>query len=128
MHKSMVIAITLLVGASIWVAAPAASAGGQEVIQRGSCSAQSDWKLKVKPDNARLELEFEVDQNVVGEVWRVRIMQNGTQIFVGTRTTQGPSGSFEVRRRPTDAAGVDRFVARATNLTSGETCVGRISI
>ena len=61
MHKSMVIAITLLVGASIWVAPPAALAGGQEVIQRGSCSAQSDWKLKVKPDNSRLELEFEVD-------------------------------------------------------------------
>lgn len=128
MRKMMVIAIALFVGASIWLAAPAALAGGQGVTQRGSCSAQSDWKLKVKPDNGRLELEFEVDQNVVGEVWRVRITQNGAQIFAGTRTTQGPSGSFEVKRRPSDAAGVDRFVARATNLTSDETCVGRISI
>jgi hypothetical protein len=128
MRKLMVIAISLFVGASIWLVTPAALARGQEVIQRGSCSAQSDWKLKVKPDDSRLELEFEVDQNVVGEVWRVRITQNGAQIFSGTRTTQGPSGSFEVRRRPANAAGVDRFVARATNLTSGETCVGRISI
>jgi len=128
MLKPTVIAVALFVGASIWLTAPAALAGGQDVIQRGSCSEQSDWKLKVKPDNGRLELEFEVDQNVVGEAWRVRITQNGAQIFAGTRTTQAPSGSFEVRRRPVNAAGVDRFVARATNLTSGETCVGRISI
>ena len=128
MRKPMVIAITLLVGASIWLTAPAALAGGQRVIHSGSCSAQSDWKLKVKPDNSRLELEFEVDSNVVGEAWRVRIRQNGSQIFARTRTTQAPSGSFEVRRRPMNAAGVDRFVARATNLTSGETCLGRISI
>lgn len=128
MRKPTVFAVIMLLGASIWFSAQAAQAGGQVVIQRGSCSAQSDWKLKVKPDNSRLELEFEVDSNVVGETWRVRITQNGAQIFAGTRTTHAPSGSFDVTRRPADAAGVDRFVARATNLTSGETCVGRISI
>ena len=128
MRKPMVIAITLLLGASIWLTAPSALAGGQGVIHSGSCSAQSDWKLKVKPDNSRLELEFEVDSNVVGQSWRVRITQDGAQIFAGTRTTQGPSGSFELRRRPANSAGVDRFVARATNLSGGETCVGRISI
>ncbi len=127
MRKQMVV-VALFMGISTWLVAPVAHAGGQEVIRRGSCSAQSDWKLKVKPDNSRLELEFEVDQNVVGEVWRVRIKQNGARIFAGTRTTRGPSGSFEVRRRPADGAGVDRFVARATNLSNGEKCVGRISI
>ena len=128
MRKPMVIAVTLFVGASICLTASTALARGQVVTQSGSCSGQSDWKLKVKADNSRLELEFEVDQNVVGEAWRVRIRQNGAQIFAGTRITQGPSGSFEVKRRPADGAGVDRFLARATNVSSGETCVGRISI
>lgn len=128
MRKPTMFALVMILGASIWFSAQAAQAGGREVIQRGSCSAQSDWKLKVKPDNGRLELEFEVDQNVIGVVWRVRITQNGAQIFAGMRITQGPSGSFELRRRPANSAGVDRFVARATNVSSGETCVGRISI
>ena len=95
---------------------------------RGNCSGQSDWKLKVKPDNSRLELEFEVDQNVNGQSWNVRILQNGSRIFTGTRVTHAPSGSFSLVRRPNDSAGTDRFVARATNPSTGETCVGRVSI
>ena len=93
---------------------------GGDVITRGSCSGQSDWKLKVKPDNSRLELEFEVDSNVNGQSWNVRIKQNGNRIFTGTRVTQGPSGSFDLTRRPNDAAGTDRFLARATNPSTGE--------
>jgi hypothetical protein len=117
------LAATLVLGI-----APAAHAGGGEVIRRGACSATSDWKLKAKPDNARIELEFEVDSNVVGQTWNVTLRQNGDRIFNGTRVTQGPSGSFELRRRPTDTAGTDRFFARAVNPGTGETCVGRVSL
>ena len=109
----------------------AGSGGGGndgEVIRRGSCSGQTDWKVKVKPDDGGLELEFEVDPNVNGQRWNVRIKQNGARIFQGVRTTQGPSGSFEIERHPNDQAGTDRFVARATNASTGETCVGRVSI
>jgi hypothetical protein len=81
---------------------------------------QTDWKLKVKPDDGRLELEFEVDQNVNGQSWNVRVKQNGSRIFTGTRVTQAPSGSFELKRRPNDSAGTDRFVARATNPSTGD--------
>jgi hypothetical protein len=132
MTKRHAIVVAALVGVSLLVLAPAAHAGGGggdgEVITRGSCSGQTDWKLKVKPDDGRLELEFEVDQNVNGQSWNVRIKQNGSRIFTGSRLTHAPSGSFELRRRPNDSAGTDRFVARATNPSTGETCVGRISI
>ena len=124
-----------VVVASLLMVAPAAQAGSggggggnDGVITRGSCSGRTDWKLKVKPDNGRLELEFEVDSNVNGQSWNVRIKQNGNRIFAGTRVTQGPSGSFELKRRPNDAAGTDRFVARATNPSTGETCAGQVSI
>ncbi|MGZ5214373.1 MAG: hypothetical protein ACXWEJ_06785 [Actinomycetota bacterium] len=131
MKKRHTILVTALVGASLLAIAPAAQAGGGgngEVIRRGHCSGQSDWKLKVKPDNSSLELEFEVDSNVNGQSWNVRIRQNGSRIFTGARVTHGPSGSFSLHRRPNDSAGTDGFVARATNAATGETCVGRVSI
>jgi hypothetical protein len=137
MKMRNMIATGALVVASLLMIAPAAQAGGGgggggggngDVITRGSCSGQSDWKLKVKPDNSSLELEFEVDSNVNGQSWHVRIKQNGVRIFAGTRVTQGPSGSFDMTRRPNDSVGTDRFVARATNPSTGETCVGLISI
>jgi hypothetical protein len=121
-----------MVAASLLAIAPAAHAddgrGGAEVIRRGNCSGQTDWKLKVKPDNGRLELDWEVDSNINGQRWNVGINQNGSRIFAGARVTQAPSGSFDVTRRPSNMAGTDRFVARATNPSTGETCVGRVSI
>jgi len=131
MRMRNMLATGAMVVASLLIVAPAAQAGGGgngDVITRGSCSGRSDWKLKVKPDNSRLELDFEVDSNVSGQSWNVRVKQNGDRIFSGTRVTQGPSGSFDLTRRPNDTAGTDRFVARAMNLSTGETCVGRIQI
>jgi len=129
--RNMIVTGAVVV-ASLLMVAPAAQAGGgggsDGTITRGSCSGRTDWKLKVKPDNGRLELEFEVDSNANGQSWNVRLNQNGNRIFAGTRVTQGPSGSFELKRRPNDAAGTDRFVARATNPSTGETCVGQVSI
>ena len=78
----------------------------------GSCGAQSEWKMKLKPDNSSLELEFEVDSNVSGQSWNVQIRQNGSRIFMGKRVTQGASGSFTVHRRANDSTGIDKFVAQ----------------
>jgi hypothetical protein len=105
-----------------------ASASSADVIRRGSCSADSNWKLKLSPDNGRIEVEFEVDQNVVGDVWRVRMLHNGDVFFRGRRTTKGPSGSFEVRQFVNDASGTDRFVAKARNTSTDELCRGTASI
>jgi diketogulonate reductase-like aldo/keto reductase len=111
-------AFVLLVPAGI------ASAGQNDVIREGSCGNASDWKLKVSPDDAGLEVEFEVDQNVSGDRWRVKIRQDGDLAFRGTRTTLGASGSFTVRIVENDTAGSDVFRARARNLSTDEVCVG----
>jgi uncharacterized protein YegP (UPF0339 family) len=107
---------------------PAATAKGGDVIRRGSCSAASHWKLKLRPDNGKIELEFEVDQNKVGRTWRVRIRENGALIFSGRRVTKAPSGSFTVRLLAANHPGRDAFRARAASVASGETCLGRASI
>ena len=64
-------------------------AGNNDVIRRGACSGVSDWKLKLSPENGRIEVEYEVDQNRTGDAWRVRIRHDGDLVFAGTRTTHG---------------------------------------
>jgi hypothetical protein len=120
----------ILVGAlalSIAGAAPASAKSG-DVVKRGSCSGSTDWKLKLSPQNGRIEVEYEIDSNVVGQRWRVRIFENGNRIFAGSRLTKAPSGSFSVRVVAPNPAGTDAFKARAKNPNTGELCVGRASI
>jgi hypothetical protein len=125
MGRVVVVAMLLL---GLVAAAPAAEAKAGDVRRSGACSASSTWKLKLSPDNGVIQLEFEVDQNVVGQTWRVRIRQNGDRIFARKRVTKAPSGSSTVRLNAANTAGRDRFRAAATNVASGERCVGRASI
>jgi hypothetical protein len=119
-----IVAVALTVVAALAFALPVASAKEGDVIERGSCSGSSDWKLKLSEEDGRIEVEFEVDQNVVGDRWRVRIRHDGELAFRGTRRTSGASGSFEVRIVEPDGSGPDRFVARARNLSTDEVCRG----
>ena len=98
------------------------------VAKSGNCSAASHSRLKVKAEDGRLETEFEVDQNVVGDTWRVRLTDNGTVVARGKKVTQAPSGSFTFRRRIANLAGTDTVSARAKNLTTGEVCTATASI
>jgi hypothetical protein len=111
----------LLVGGSVMPAL----AGTGDVIRRGACTGVSDWKLKLSEENGRIEVEYEVDQNRVGDTWRVRIRHNDDVVFRGTRTTHAPSGSFEVRILQRNRNGDDVFKGRAVNLRTGEVCGGR---
>ena len=117
-------AATMLLAA---VAGPVA-ANDSDVIRTGSCSGNSDWKLKGGIDDGRIDVEFEVDQNRIGQTWSVRLKDNGEVFFRARRITQAPSGSFEVSRRTANRPGSDRIVGFARNVNSGETCRGVITI
>jgi hypothetical protein len=110
--------------------APAALASGSdgEVRRSGSCSGSADWKLKAKPDDGRLEVEWEVDSNRSGQAWRVRIFDNGDRVVATRATTHGPSGSFSVERRIANRSGSDHLVARARHLATGQVCTGGLTI
>ena len=125
MRKLVGLGLAALVTAVVLVSAvPAAAGDDREVIRTGNCSRASDWKLKLKLDDGRIETEFEVDQNWNGQRWRVVLRRDGAVFFRGIRTTRPPSGSFEMERRPINRAGRDRISARAVNLRSGEVCRG----
>jgi hypothetical protein len=118
-------AITAVAGTVIAVPAMA-SGSGTEVIARGTCTQGGAWKLKAKPDDGRLEVEFEVDTNRVGQVWSVALRDNGVLVFSGSRTTLAPSGSFEVRRLITNRTGPDVITGRAVRGTN--VCSGKVTI
>ncbi|HEU4529188.1 MAG TPA: hypothetical protein VFT80_14815 [Actinomycetota bacterium] len=123
------IAAVALAGAlalSVAGAMPAAAKDG-DVIKRGSCSGSADWKLKLSPEDGRIEVEYEVDSNVNGQTWKVKLFKNGDRIFRGTRTTKAPSGSFEVRVVTSDPAGTDTIRGKAVNVATGEACRGTAS-
>ena len=119
---------TTLLVAGAPLATTASAKGGDGVVRTGSCSGTADWKLKAKHDNGRIELEWEVDSDRTGQTWRVRVRDNGVRVVATRATTGGASGSFSVQRRVANRSGTDRIVARATDLGSGQTCVGRLSL
>jgi hypothetical protein len=110
------------------LASEAAARDGERIVTRsGTCSAGSRVSIKAKLDDGRLETEAEVDQNRVGRLWRVSLVQNGRTVFTGTRRTNARSGSFEVRRLLANRAGADRISVRATAVAGGEVCRAALS-
>lgn len=127
MRKRMLgLALTGALGLSVLAATPA-FANEDDVIREGSCSGTSDWKLKLSPENGQIEVEFEVDQNVNDQVWKVQLLRNGERFFQGRATTVAPSGSFEVRQVISNPAGTDTVRAIAKNPATGEVCRGTAS-
>lgn len=106
--------------------APASSAKGVEVRTSGKCSIASTWKLKAKADNGRIEVEYEVDSNRVGQTWSVRLNNDGVRVASGSAVTTAPSGSFTFARRITNTAGSDTITAVATYTPTGEVCRGSV--
>lgn len=106
----------------------ASHGGGSDVRVAGSCSAGSTAKLKAKPDDGRLQIEFEVDSNKVGQTWAVSITDNTVGVFAGNRVTTAPSGSFEAKVLAPNRAGTDSIVTAARNVATGERCTASLRI
>jgi hypothetical protein len=129
-HHTLAVAFVAALAVPVALAGSAsASGGGGGVVERsGSCSGSTDWKLKAKPDDGRLEVEGEIDSNRNGQTWNWVIRHNDSVAAQGQARTTAPSGSFEVQRTFANLAGVDTFVFRATNPASGEVCRGVVRI
>jgi hypothetical protein len=84
------------------------------VLVRQQCGAIAT-KLKVKNDHGRTEVEYELDQNVVGQTWTLSLARNGTEVATATRVTKAPSGSFGWHVRTDNPAGSDAFTVTSTS-------------
>ena len=119
MPRTLIAALVALTAALTLTSVALAKDGDIRVT--GSCTGASSAKLKLSPENGRIEVEFEVDQNRNGVAWSVALSQNGSVVVRTTAVTKAPSGSFEVRRVLANAAGPDLISAVATSPT-GERC------
>lgn len=133
MNKALRMGLVGLVAATALGAAPAIPAfagpgSGGGIRAEGPCSGSSTWKVKADFDNGRIEAEFEVDSNVVGQAWQWMLKDNGVAFAKGTAVTQAPSGSFEVRRFTANQAGSDTITGLARNPDTGETCKGSVTL
>jgi hypothetical protein len=119
--------VTAAALSGVALVAPSADAKGgvDPKVTSGPCATGS-WKLKAKPDDGRLEIEYQLDTNRNGQVWAVKITDNGHQVFAGKRTTKAPSGSFSINIRPVNRAGTDHLVATAKRGT--RTCTGTLAL
>jgi hypothetical protein len=126
-NKIVRFGISGLVAATMLASAPAAMAKGG-VDRRGACSGNADWKLGLRPeDGGKLQVEFEVEHAKPGSAWAVKLSDNGTQFFQGSRTANS-LGKFEVRRMTDDRAGSDTVRGTATNKATGQVCNGSATI
>jgi hypothetical protein len=128
-RKTKAIVAGAAVMASLLALAPMVAASARpapQVARHGSCSGQADWKLKVAPENGGLQVEFEVQHATAGDHWQVRIKEDGAQLLSSSKVVRA-DGSFDVKHRANNTSGSDRFVARATNASSGESCVGTVT-
>jgi hypothetical protein len=120
--KTIALVSLALVVAAL-AAGPAVAKDG-DILRAGTCTSASTSKLKLSPENGRIEVEFEVDQNRNGVRWTVTLERNGSRIARVVRTTRLPSGSFEARVVAGNGPGADAFRARARS-RSGEVCTAR---
>ena len=103
-----------------------ASGGGGGVKASGACTGGGHFELKAKHDDGKIEMEFEVDSNRAGQVWAVRITDNGAVVVSRNATTAGPSGSFTIRKTIANRPGPDKIHARAT--FKNHVCGGAVTL
>jgi hypothetical protein len=100
-----------------------------EVRKAGTCTGSAKTKIKVKEeDGGRLEVEFEVDQNVNGRRWGVVLRKNGKVVVRRSARTKAPSGSFTVRALLADGAGADTVSGVARSVQGGQRCTARATL
>lgn len=123
--------IAALVVVGLLMATPAAAdtrAATRMVVARGSCTGDSHWRLVLVQRDHRIGVGFKVVQGVVGDIWRVKIVQNRRTIFRALQATHGEDGAFAVRIGARNTRGLDFFRARARNLATDEICRARAVI
>ena len=121
-------AITVSLTAPLVAAAsPAfASGGGGGVKASGACTNGGHFELKAKHDDGKIEMEYQVDSNRKGQVWAVRITDNGAVVVSRHATTGGPSDSFTIRKDVANRPGTDKIHAHAT--FKNHTCGGTVKL
>jgi hypothetical protein len=132
------LAVSTAPAAAAAVAPPRAPLDRTVVRDVGVCSARSVVTLDARTAlrAARITLDLRIVTNRAGDVWRVRLTQNDRAIAnqtalarplrIGVRPPIARrAAALEVRAVAINQRGLDRFMARAVNVRTGEVCTAR---
>ena len=124
-----VAAATVIIGTLM--ASPASAQGGRSCgptqSTAGHGSVGSPWTLKSKyDDDAGLQVgeEFEINTNVVGQVWTITFSYNG-KTFATDMVTSTATGVRDVRRA-SYTGGTSLMAINAVDATTNETINGSV--
>jgi hypothetical protein len=123
---ALVAGLTASLATAAIALAPPSSARGVEVRSSGTCAGTGTWKLKAKAQDRRIEVDYELDTNRVGQTWRVNLSDSSVVVYDGRSVTRAPSGSFEVERVIVNRPGRDVVRVVATSVRTGATCRGTV--
>ena len=80
-----------------------------DVLVRGTCTGTSTAKLKLSPEDGRIEAELEIDQNRNGVRWTVVLTRNGGRVAQLSRVTKAGGGTQATPQPGTELAGAARL-------------------
>jgi hypothetical protein len=124
---ALALASTVAIAGSLALAAPA-SAKNTDSKQRGSCSASSDYVVKVKDRKGGARVDFWVKTDTTSESWKLVLTQNGATVVDSTKQTRASDDNSnddslhaaEVKWRTFLPSGSGPLAFTATG--GGETC------
>jgi len=125
-RPALSVVVALCLALAVPSAALAKDGGRDEVRSAGACGRGADSKLKLKADDGRIEVEFEVEHARRSSSWRVVVVQEGRVAWRG-RARTSTRGAFEVKRRLRDLGGADRVTVRGVG-PRGVTCVASATL
>jgi len=114
--------LSLALGAAALTTASPAVARDEPERRVGTCTASSDWKLRVTEDEGRLRVVATLDSGVGDQVWNWTLRHNGDESDIGRKETRDESGAFTVVRSMIDLPGTDFITFRADQARTGEVC------
>jgi len=87
--------------------------GGGDVRVAGSCGPGVTSSLRLRADDGRIELRFQLEQRRGRGVWRITVVHEQRVSARATRKTTRSDRSFELRRTLADLSGSDTAAVHA---------------
>ena len=111
--RALLLALMLLTLLAVRPTVAVAADGRDEVRVAGVCGSGASSELRLKRDDAAIELRFELEQSRAGALWRVVLVHERRVVWKADSTKTRVNGSLEVRRNLRDLPGTDTITARA---------------
>src|ERR1051325_11510218 len=113
MTRVLAIALLLLALSAGAAQARGDDYGGGEVRVAGSCGPGVTSSLRLRADDGRIELRFQLEQRRGRGVWRITVVHEQRVSARATRKTTRSDRSFELRRTLADLSGSDTVAVHA---------------